>query len=123
MAYFSQTAYETLLQKVRAADAADDLQIIRDATDDFIQYVRVVSEGESRLNTTVSPDRSMVGDYDGKRHNAHENAISSVSVVNRLAAMYETDTFYTGDTAERHQVAAFCLELVSCLFINRRKVL
>ena len=123
MAYFSQTAYEMLLQKVRAADAADDLQIIRDATDDFIQYVRVVSEGESRLNTTVFPDRSMVGDYDSKRHNAHENAISSVSVLNRLAAMYETAPVYTGDAAERHQVAAFCLEFVSFLFVNRRKVL
>ena len=58
MAYFSQGAYETLLRKVRTGENPDDLQIIRDATDDFIQYVRVVSDGESRLNTAASADRA-----------------------------------------------------------------
>ena len=123
MAYFSQGAYETLLRKVRTGENPDDLQIIWDATDDFIQYVRVVSDGESRLNTAASADRAMVGDYDAKRHNAHENAISSASVLNRLSGAYENDPVFTGDTVDRHQVAAFCLEIVSYLFENRRRVL
>ena len=37
MTDFGPSAYETLLRKVRTGDSPDDLQIIRDATDDFIQ--------------------------------------------------------------------------------------
>ena len=37
MTDFGPSAYETLLRKVRTGESPDDLQIIRDATDDFIQ--------------------------------------------------------------------------------------
>ena len=65
----------------------------------------------------------MVSDYDAKRHNAHENAIVAASVLNRMARRYGTEPVFTGDAADRHQVADFCLEIAGWLFVNRRRVL
>lgn len=123
MAFFNPEAYELLLQRVRATQMKDDLEIVRDTSNDCLKYVWTVYEGENRLNTADRPDQIMVGDYDSKRHNAHENAISSVAVMNRLAGQYAITAAFTGDLKDRHQVADFCLELVNWLFQNRRKVL
>ena len=123
MAFFNPEAYELLLQRVMATQMKDDLEIIRDTSNDCLKYVWTVCEGENRLNTADRPDQIMVGDYDSKRHNAHENAISSVAVMNRLAGQYAITAAFTGDLKDRHQVADFCLELVNWLFQNRRKVL
>ena len=75
------------------------------------------------MNTADEPDRSVIEDYDTKRHNAHENAILSVTLLNRLADQYDTVLPFTGDITDRHQVADFCLEITAWLFLDRRKVL
>ena len=121
MAFFNPEAYELLLQRVRATQMKDDLEIVRDTSNDCLKYVWTVCEGENRLNTADRPAQIMVGDYDSKRHNAHENAISSVAVMNRLVGQYAITAAFTGDLKDRHQVADFCLELVNWLFQNRRK--
>ena len=124
MSYFDSAAYEKLLRKVKASEEAEaDLEIIRSVGNDFLAYVQVVCDGENRLNTAQNADREMIGDYDASRHIAHEKAISSASMLNRLAAIYGSEPVYQGSRTERHQVAAFCLELVSFLFENRRRVL
>ncbi len=123
MAFLNSEAYELLLQRVRAAQTEDDLEIIRDASDDCLKYVWTVCEGENRLNTADGSDRTMIGNYDSRRHIAHENAISSAAVMNRLAEQYAVPAVFIGDLKDRHQVADFCLELVSWFFQNRRKVL
>jgi len=120
MGFFSQAVYEELL---RRAKAKDDTGVIKDACKDFIQYVYEVSDGENDLNTAVDADRSKISNYDSKRHTAHENAISSASMLNRLASEYGLDPVYTGDISQRHQVADFCLEFVCFLFTGRRRVL
>ena len=122
MSYFNHDAYEALLKKTRAAEK-DDLEIIRDATEDCLYYVQTVCDGENRLNTADEPARSVIEDYDTKRHNAHENAISSVTLLNRIADQYGIALPFTGDIADRHQAADFCLELTAWLFRERRKVL
>lgn len=122
--FFNQESYTILLQKARTVQKEEgDPEIIRDAVKDCLKYVLTVCEGENRLNTSVDSDRSMIGDYDSRRHNAHENAISSVAVLNRMAEQYAASAVFTGNIQDRHQVAAFCLELADWLFLNRRKVL
>ena len=96
MPYFNHDAYETLLKKARTVEK-DDLEIIRDATEDCLCYVQTVCDGENRLNTADEPDRNVIEDYDTKRHNAHENAISSVTLLNRLADQYGIALQFTGD--------------------------
>ena len=122
MPYFNHEAYEALLRKTRAA-GEDDPEIIRDATEDCLRYVQTVCDGENQLNTVIQPDRSMVENYDERRHNAHENAITSVALLNRFAVQQGLARIFSGDIAERHQVADFCLEMTAWLFQNRRKVL
>lgn len=122
MPYFSREAYDALIKKTRAVEK-DDLEIIRDATEDCLRYVQIVCDGETCLNTADEPDRSVIEDYDKNRHNAHEKAISSVAVLNRLADLYDTALPFTGDITDRHQVADFCLEITTWLFLDRRKVL
>ena len=123
MPYFNHEVYEALLKKTRAAEKKDDLEIIRDATEDCLRYVQTVCDGENRLNTEDEPDRNTIEDYDTKRHNAHENAILSVTLLNRFADQYGIALPFTGDIADRHQVADFCLEMTAWLFRERRKVL
>ena len=118
MKYFCHESYERLLQSAKSADP-ENREIIRDATQDCLQYVQTVCQGENLLNTAEEYDRETVSDYDRRRHNAHENAISSVSLLNRLSA----DPVFTGDIADRHQIADFCLELAGWLFRERRRVL
>ena len=118
-AYFICEAYEKLL---RTAEK-EDLEVICDATKDCLRYVQTVCNGENLLNTADETDRDMVGEYDAIRHNAHEDAITSAAVLNRLADRQGIAPLYTGDITDRHQVADFCLEMTAWLFQNRRRVL
>ncbi len=123
MAYFNAEAYESLQKKIMALEEKDDPGVLADAVSDCLDYVQTVCRGENMLNTSKGADRRMVGDYDAKRHNAHENAIIAASVLNRLAGNYGTEPVFRGDIADRHQVADFCLEIAGWLFVNRRRVL
>ncbi len=122
MAYFNPEAFEMLLMRARST-GPEDLELLRDATKDCLHYVQTVCDGENLLNTADEPDRSMAGDYDAKRHSAHENAITSAALLNRFALQQGCAPAFTGDTAERHQVADFCIEMTDWLFRNRRRVL
>ena len=126
MNYLNREAYEALLQKVRAVSTGkedDDLGILGDATKDAIEYVYVVCSGENTLNTAGDSDAALRGNYDTRRHNAHEKAISSIKIINRLAELHGTGAVFTGDTVDRHQAAGFCIEIASWLFANRRRIL
>ena len=123
MGYFNPETYEKMLKKFQASGDAGNLEQIRDETKNFITYVHTVCKGENKMNTTVNPDREEIGKYDSSRHTAHEEAIISASVLNNLAKENGFEPVYTGDLKERHQVAAFCLELAGWLFENRRRVL
>ena len=49
--------------------------------------------------------------------------IVAASVLNRLAERFGVRPVFTGDIADRHQVADFCLEVAGWLFVNRRRIL
>ena len=61
----------------------------------------------------------MVTRYDTQRRRAHEAAIASANMLNRISNMYGCQTIYKG-SSDRLEVADFCLEVTVALFQNRR---
>ena len=127
MHFFNHDAYIELADKIKASgspDAADDLEALNDAMTSFREYVNRVDAGEQQILLAAvrfegDENRDMVSRYDRNRHNAHEDAIANVRLVNRLATMYDSEPLFTGDDQERLQVADFCLDVTVQLFQNR----
>ena len=122
MSRFCPEAYEALLKNAKSLNH-DDLETIQGATEDCLKYVQTVCLGENYLNTVEEAPRDAVAEYDEKRHAAHDIAISSVAVLNRLASMRGIAPVFSGNIADRHQVADFCIELAESLFKDRRQIL
>ena len=127
MSFFNYNAYVELADKIKTSgseDAADDLEALNDAMTSFREYVNKVDAGEQQILLAAvrfegDEYREMVSRYDRNRHNAHEDAIANVRLVNRLATMYDSEPLFTGDDQERLQVADFCLDVTVQLFQNR----
>lgn len=127
MDFFNYDAYVQLADKIKASnsvDAADDLEALNDAMTSFREYVSVVDAGEQQVRLAAVRFEGeeyceMITRYDRNRHNQHEDAIVNVRLVNRLAEIYGVSPLFTGDDAERLQVADFALDVVVQLFQNR----
>lgn len=126
--FLNETALKELIRKKAAdptADAQDDLKEIQDAVDECLNYVNTVVTNEAELMIRDSAlqgqdYRDRVSQYDRERHGKHEAAIIGVKIINRIASRCGMEPVFTGDDAQRHQVADFCLELEQYLFRNRR---
>ena len=126
--YLNADAMKALVLRVTTgveAQSSDDAEILQDAISSFRAYVDAVFQGEIQLllhghGTDGLQYREMVSQYDQNRHGCHETAIINVKLLNRMAAMYGLEPVFTGDDAQRHQVADFCLETVQYFFRNRR---
>ena len=120
---FDYDAYVKLAEKLKAdhsPEARDDLAALNDAMTSFRAYVDEVCAGEQRMKLSADGNScETFEDYDRRRHNAHENAIVSVRLVNRLAGFYGISPLFIGDDNERLQVAAFCQDVTNELFNNR----
>lgn len=127
MSFFNYNAYVHLADKIKASgteDAADDLEALNDAMTSFREYVNKVDAGEQQIVLAAvrfegDEYREMITRYDRRRHDAHEEAIANVRLVNRLAEMYGVAQLFTGDDQERLQVADFCLDVTVQIFQNR----
>ena len=127
VSYFDYDAYLGLVDKIKhsdSPDAADDLEALNDAMTSFREYVNKVDAGEQQIKLAAirfegDEYREMVSLYDRNRHNAHEDAIANVRLVNRLAELYGVSPLFTGNDTERLQVADFTLDVVIQLFQNR----
>ena len=127
VSYFDYNAYLGLVDKIKhsdSPDAADDLEALNDAMTSFREYVNKVDAGEQQIKLAAirfegDEYRKMVSLYDRNRHNAHEDAIANVRLVNRLAELYGVSPLFTGNDTERLQVADFTLDVVIQLFQNR----
>lgn len=127
VSYFDYNAYLGLVDKIKhsdSPDAADDLEALNDAMTSFREYVNKVDAGEQQIKLAAirfegDEYREMVSLYDRNRHNAHEDAIANVRLVNRLAELYGVSPLFTGNDTERLQVADFTLDVVIQLFQNR----
>lgn len=79
----------------------------------------VIPSSVSNISNGAFGYREMITRYDRRRHDAHEEAIANVRLVNRLAEMYGVAQLFTGDDQERLQVADFCLDVTVQIFQNR----
>ena len=129
MHYFNYESYEALTAAIKASTdefAADDLNALNDAMTSFREYVNKVDAGEQQIKLAAfrfegEEYREMITRYDQLRHSQHEEAIANVRLVNRLAELYGTKSLFTGNDQERLEVADFCLDVVTELFIRRKK--
>ena len=125
--FFNETAFTELIRRITTGidpESVEDQEALESILPSFHTYVDAVVRGETGLLLSGRPEgqayRDLVSHYDESRHAAHETAITNVSVLNRLADLYELPPVFTGDVTQRHQIADFCLELDRYLFVNRR---
>ncbi len=125
--YLDEAALKALILKITTGtdpDCRDDQDVLESILPSFHAYVDAVVRGETGILLNPHAEgqtyREMISRYDQSRHSAHETAIINVRVLNRLADIYGTAPVFKGSSEERHQVAAFCLELDAYLFENRR---
>ncbi len=125
--YLDETTLKELIRRIMTGNdsiSQQDQETIESILRSFHDYVDEVVKGETGIllnpQAVGQPYRDMVTQYDQTRHCAHETAIINVRVLNRLANLYDLPPVFTGSADERHQVAAFCLELDVYLFENRR---
>ena len=103
---------------------ADVLSIIEDAMNSFSHYVNTVYSMEIHLQTLrfrLEGDayRDAVMELDRRRHSAHEAAIASCAVINRVADRIRARHLYTGNLENRYEVAEFCMAIVDEMFRGR----
>ncbi len=125
--YLDEATFRELVYKITTGtepECREDREVLNDILPSFHAYVDAVIRGETELTLNPGTDganyREMVMRYDQARHSCHEAVIVNVRMLNRLAELHKIPPVYTGDTTQRSQVAAFCLELDQYLFVNRR---
>ena len=129
--YFANDNYLALVavitQRSRAGDpdAEEDAVFLEEHFRNIFAYVDGVCRSEvgihmASIGLEGQALQQRVTELDRMRSKHHDAAIASASAVNRIAAFYGVGPIYTGDLAVRRQVAAFCMEVVSILFENRR---
>lgn len=126
VSYFDHKEYLKLFDVISAdktEDAKDDLEAMDDALSQCRNYVNVVDTTEQQImlaGVRFEGDefREMVTRYDTQRRRAHESAIASANMLNRISSLYGCQTIYKGGE-DRLEVADFCLEVTVALFQNR----
>ena len=125
--YLDEIALKALAHRITTSsdpDSRENKEDLENILCSFHAYVDAVVCGETDLlffdPTDGQTYRDQVMKYDQNRHGCHETSIINVRVLNRLAARHGIPPVFTGDDTQRHQVAAFCLELDQYFFMNRR---
>lgn len=106
------------------ADAVEDLLLLKRTVYSFVHYVYSVDEEQietrfARLVLKGDELEDIVSRFDLTRHNAHESAIVSANILNRMAVIYNVGSIFTGDPSNRREVGHFCGELSNWFFVNR----
>lgn len=113
--------YEALFHNPKMDDFYAE-QVL-DCIKSFYEYVNrvVLMEASGPVNQIVyNGDSQQIGNermrLDSNRTKAHEAAISSTKMLNRICEQLGEPLFFEGDVGQRKQVAAFCLEVVDEFF-------
>lgn len=109
-----------------AINALEDnfiIEAISDAVKSFVSYVNTVDQTENLINIASvryegEEYREKITQYDRMRRDRHEEALANVSMLNRIATMYNISNVFLGDVGDRYEVADFCLDVVE--YINQK---
>ena len=123
--------YRALFERAAAearngsAEAEEDLGFLHDAAEHFLDYVHEVGISEIGIllaSATLSgtEQRERVTELDHGRTTAHNAAIASAGMINRMAQAYGVGPVYEGDLTQRRQVAQLCIEFTNRVFADRR---
>ena len=130
---FNFEGYEKLIKtigeklKTNDEDAKMEMDAVSRAIGACVEYVSNVDNGENAIRVAYARYegedlRSIIEGIDKSRRFAHENAIACVSMLNRVAIMFNhMDAIFIGDINDRLLVADFCLEVTVKLFNERKK--
>lgn len=126
--YFDHAEYIKMfdvISKDNGEFAKEDLDAVNDALTECRNYVNTVDTTEQQImlaQVRFEGDeyRNAIMRYDTQRRRAHESAIASAHMLNRIARLYGCQTIYKGGE-DRLEVADFCLEVTVKLFQNRIK--
>lgn len=121
--FLNSNAYFQLL---KAEKDPDVLEYIEDTVKTCTDYVQRVDMMETQMITArMRMDQDQYQEFivniDAQRRRCHNDAISSMGFLNRVAAANGLEPVFLGDQADRYQVADFCLELTVAIFNNRNK--
>ena len=121
--YLNANAFQLLSDKTKDSE---DFEILEDVVKSCTAYVTDVDVGETQIKrfyATLDGEelREKVEAVDRRRRRNHEDAIINCKLINRVAALYGIDPVFTGDPADRLQIADFCLDVTVELFENRRR--
>jgi hypothetical protein len=121
--YFDHAEYMKLFDVV--SSDKDMVEAVDDALTECRNYVNVVDTTEQQIMLAQvrfegEEYRNAITRYDIQRRRAHESAIASANMLNRIAGLYGCQTIYKGGE-DRLEVADFCLEVTVKLFQNRTK--
>lgn len=106
------------------SDDEEMLEEIAEYIDRFPAYIHKVYTMELRKEiyrmTLEGADyREAFERIDHERHNAHELAISAITILNRLAEQANVPPLFEGDLGKRQEVAEFCMAFVREVFAAR----
>lgn len=110
-----------LIDKMRGSDGKLDemsCSFLTRAFTAFPEYANVVIRQQTMIpiwNARYEGQdlRDRVSEIDRQRHNAHEAAISSANMLNRMCAKNGLEPFFDGNTADRYEVADFVGDYVN----------
>ena len=125
--HFNYDEYKHLFQVISSSIdefALEDLEAVNDALNYCRKYVETVDMTEQQIMMAQirfegSEYRDAITRYDTQRRHAHEAAIASASLLNKISDIYGCQKIYNG-TSDRLEVADFCLDVVVQVFKNRR---
>lgn len=110
-----------LIDKMRGSDGKlDDMScsFLTKAFTAFPDYANVVVRQQTMIpiwNARFDGQelRERVSEIDRQRHNAHEAAIASVNILNRMCQKNGLEPFFEGNIADRYEVADFVGDYVN----------
>lgn len=95
----------------------DDLDMVHSSVSTVVSYIKAVSRMEREIPFIRAKAFSQkelvegIEKLDRDRRIAHNAAISSVKILNRLCTMYSLPEIYLGSVEDRQEVASFAKEL------------
>lgn len=105
--------------------AADDIKYVESFMGSCYEYVRHVDEMETAIRLAkfhLDPEayRERIQELDGTRRVLHNGIIANLHTLGKILAAYGLPAFFSGDIADRYQVADFCGEVSDTIFKNRQ---